>query len=210
MKEKSWVWAERLLIVAALAFIVYRLAPQLGALTGIGPDLGPSPEYRFTALDGSVVDSNQLLGSVVVLNFWATWCGPCRLEMPSLQSLHEDRAEDGVNVIGLATDAESGSAVEDFLIEHEITYRVGRATNAHRRAFDGIPMIPTTYLIDRSGVIRHKVVGYFAPPALRLAVNRLLEEMPPIPADPLPLDTPDPSDPSTDRRPAYFASGERD
>lgn len=170
------MWAERLFIVAALAFIIYRIAPQLGALMGIGPDLGPSPAYRFTALDGSHVDSSQLHGSVVVLNFWATWCGPCRLEMPSLQALHAGRADDGLIVLGLATDDGSGSVVEDFLMEHEITYRIGRASSAHRRAFGGVPMIPTTYLIDRNGVIRHKVVGYFAPPALRMAVNRLLEE----------------------------------
>ncbi|MFV1980996.1 MAG: TlpA family protein disulfide reductase [Rhodothermia bacterium] len=177
-RHRLIVWAERLLIVAALAFIIYRLGPQIGALTGIGPNLGPAPEYSFTALDGSVVDSNQLRGKVVVLNFWATWCGPCRLEMPSLQSLHEDRAKDGVIVLGLATDDDpgAGSAVEDFLIENGITYPVGRATNKHRRSFGDIPVIPTTFIIDRNGIIRHKVVGYFASPALRLAVNRLVDE----------------------------------
>jgi thiol-disulfide isomerase/thioredoxin len=170
------VWTERVLLIAALAFIIYRLGPQLGALIGLGPDLGPSPAYRFTALDGTVVDSDQFRGNVVVLNFWATWCGPCRLEMPSLQSLHEDRAADGVIVIGLATDSGTGSEVKDFLIERAITYPVGRATAQHQQAFGGISMIPTTYIIDRSGVIRHKVVGYFAGPALRIAVDRLVDE----------------------------------
>ena len=110
-----------------------------------------------------------------MLNFWATWCGPCRLEMPSLQSLHEDRAIDGVRVLGLATDVGSERPIREFLGEREISYAVGRATSAHRRAFGGIPGIPTTFIIDREGVIQHKVVGYFTPPALRLAVRRLLE-----------------------------------
>ncbi|MGY8778307.1 MAG: TlpA disulfide reductase family protein, partial [Longimicrobiales bacterium] len=163
---------------ALLVFALYRLGPQLGALTGVGPDLGSAPDYTFTALDGTPVDSEALKGQVVVLNFWATWCGPCKLEMPSLQSLHEDRGKDGVVVLGLATDAGDGSVVDAFLHEQGITYAVGRATSNHRRSFGGVSMIPTTYLIDRDGIVRHKVVGYFAPPAMRVAVNRLVAEEP--------------------------------
>jgi thiol-disulfide isomerase/thioredoxin len=172
------VWGERILFGALLVFAVYRLGPQLGALTGIGPDLGSAPDYTFTALDGTRVDSEELKGQVVVLNFWATWCGPCRLEMPSLQSLHEDRSGDGVVVLGLATDTGDGSVVDAFLRERGITYSVGRASNEHRRAFGGVSMIPTTYLIDRHGIVRHKVMGYFAPPAMRVAVSRLVAEEP--------------------------------
>jgi peroxiredoxin len=98
--------------------------------------------------------------------------------MPSLQSLHEDRGKDGVVVLGLATDAGDGSVVNAFLHEQGITYAVGRATSDHRRSFGGVSMIPTTYLIDRDGIVRHKVVGYFAPPAMRVAVNRLVAEEP--------------------------------
>jgi thiol-disulfide isomerase/thioredoxin len=170
------VWGERIFTIAVLVFALYRLGPQLGALTGVGPDLGRTPDFAFTALDGTEVRSDALHGQVVVLNFWATWCGPCKLEMPALQSLHEDRVEAGVVVLGLATDVGSGDPIRDFLTEREITYPVGRATNEHRRAFGGIRGIPTTFIIDREGVVRHRVVGYFAPPAMRAAVNRLLEE----------------------------------
>jgi thiol-disulfide isomerase/thioredoxin len=175
-RRPLFIWLERLFTVAVLAFALYRLGPQMAALTGVGPDLGRTPAFAFTALDGTEVRSEELAGKVVVLNFWATWCGPCKLEMPSLQSLHEDRAADGVVVLGLATDVGGGSAVEDFLAERDITYPVGRATNEHRRAFGGIRGIPTTFVIDREGVVRHRVVGYFAPPAMRAAVGRLVEE----------------------------------
>lgn len=171
-------WGERIVFAALLVFLLIRLGPQLGALTGVGPDLGSSPSYAFTALDGSAIDSDALRGQVVVLNFWATWCGPCKLEMPSLQSLHEDRAEDGVVVIGLSTDVGSSDAVADFVEERGFTFPIGRATREHRAAFGGILGIPTTYLIDRSGTVRHRVVGYFAPPALRVAVGRLVDEAP--------------------------------
>ncbi len=161
-----------------LAFVLYRLGPQLGALTGVGPDLGRAPDYAFVTLDGTSITSADLLGNVVVLNFWATWCGPCKLEMPALQSLHEDRAEEGVVVLGLSTDVGDAGKISEFLSERGITYQVGRASRAHRQAFGGIRGIPTTFLIDKAGVVRHRVVGYFAPPAMRVAVSRLLDEGP--------------------------------
>jgi thiol-disulfide isomerase/thioredoxin len=173
--KRALEWIERIVLVGLFLFAAYRFGPQIGALTGVGPTLGRSPDFAFVSLDGESVFSGDLRGQVVVLNFWATWCIPCRLEMPSLQSLHEDLGSDGVRVLGLATDAGSERTIRDFLTERGISYPVGRASYEQRRAFGGIPGIPTTFIIDRDGVIRHRVVGYFAPPALRAAVTRLLE-----------------------------------
>jgi thiol-disulfide isomerase/thioredoxin len=170
------LWAERLFTAAVLGFAAWRLGPQLGALTGVGPDLGATPDFAFTAFDGTEVTSEGLGGRVVVLNFWATWCGPCKLEMPALQSLHEDFADEGVVVLGLSTDVGSDEPIRSFLDERGISYSVGRASNEHRRAFGGIRGIPTTFVIDRQGVVQHRVVGYFAPPAMRAAVSRLLDD----------------------------------
>ncbi|MEJ2204706.1 MAG: TlpA disulfide reductase family protein [Gemmatimonadota bacterium] len=161
---------------ALLVFVAIRLGPQLGALTGISFAPEPAPAYAFVSLGGDTIRSGDLAGQVVVLNFWATWCGPCKLEMPSLQKLHERRAGDGVVVLGLSTDAGREAGIRAFLEERQITYPVGRANQAHRRAFGGIPGIPTTFIIDRSGTVRHRVVGYFAPPAMNAAVSRLLDE----------------------------------
>ena len=169
-------WVERVVLAGLIVFAAYRLGPQLGAWVGVGPDLGKAPVYTLTTLDGETISSEDLLGDVVILNFWATWCPPCRLEMPSLQALHEDMAADGVTVLGLATDVGSGQAVREFVAERELTYAIGRATYDQRRSFGGIRGIPTTFVIDRQGIIRHRVVGYFAPPALRAATRRLIEE----------------------------------
>ena len=171
--KRSLIWVERVVTGGLLLFVAIRLGPQVGALLGVSFDPEEAPAYTLVTLDGDTVRSTDLEGQVVVLNFWATWCGPCRLEMPSLQRLHERRAQDGVVVLGLATDVGGVAPIRSFLHERGITYRVGRATPEQRRAFGGIPGIPTTFIVDRSGVVRHKVVGYFAPPALNAAVARL-------------------------------------
>ena len=181
--KRAFIWGERIVMTGLFVFVAYRLGPQLGALTGVGPDLGKTPDYSFVALDGTTVNSADLRGQVVVLNFWATWCGPCKLEMPALQSLHEDRAEDGVVVLGLSTDGGGADKISAFLDDREITYAVGRATRSHREAFGGIHGIPTTFVIDKEGVLRHRIVGYFAPPAMRVAVSRLLREEAGAPSD---------------------------
>ena len=174
--KPALVWVERVVTVGLLVFVAIRLGPQLGALVGFAPDQGKAPEYTLVTLDGDTVRSVDLAGKVVVVNFWATWCAPCRLEMPVFQKLHERRGGDEVVVLGFSTDAGGAGPIQEFLKERDITYPVGQATNAHRRAFGGIPGIPTTFLIDRQGVVRHKVVGYFASPALNAAVSRLVDE----------------------------------
>jgi thiol-disulfide isomerase/thioredoxin len=172
-RKGALAWVERIVTAGLLVFVAIRLGPQIGALLGVSFDPEEAPAYTLVTLDGDTVRSTDLEVQVVVLNFWATWCGPCRLEMPSLQKLHERRAQDGVVVLGLATDVGGVAPIRSFLNERGITYRVGRATREQRRAFGGIPGIPTTFIVDRSGVVRHKVVGYFAPPALNAAVARL-------------------------------------
>ncbi len=118
----------------------------------------------------------ELQGRVVVLSFWATWCLPCRVEMPALQNLHERYADDGLVVLGLATDAHDRPAVDAFLEERGITFPIAAATAQVRTDFGGVDRLPTTVVIDRSGQIRHEVVGLFAPPALGATVRRLLRE----------------------------------
>ena len=169
-------WAERGVFVVLLLFVVHRLGPQLSALTGLGPIEGSKPIYSVELFDGTRVTSDDLLGKVVILNVWATWCPPCRVEIPALQRLHEEHASgEEVVVLGLATDVHGASVVQPFLTERGVSYRNGILDGTTRRALGGITHTPTTYVIGPDGVVRHKVLGFFAPPAMRAAVDRLRE-----------------------------------
>lgn len=174
--KTALVWLERVVTAGLLIFVAVRFGPQLGAWVGVGSGSEETPSYELVTLTGDTVRSTDLRGQVVVVNFWATWCPPCRLEMPSLQKLHERRAAEGVVVLGLSTDVGDDAGVRAFLAERGITYPVGKATAEHQRAFGGIQGIPTTFILDRGGKVRHRVVGYFASPAMNAAVSRLLDE----------------------------------
>ncbi len=172
--QRTIRWIEWVVLVALLVFVGLRLWPQARAWAGPPEDLGKSPPIEVVTLAGRSIDANALRGKVVVLNFWATWCLPCRVEMPALQSLHERYADEGLVVLGLSTDADGEEAVRRYVEERDLTFPIALTDPATRWAFGGVEKIPTTFLIGREGVIRHKVVGYFAAPGLKRAVRRLL------------------------------------
>jgi thiol-disulfide isomerase/thioredoxin len=161
-----------------LAFVAVRLWPQVAAVAGLGQPGAMAPELVVESLDGESIALEELRGSVVLVNFWATWCPPCRVEMPGFQSVYEDYRDQGFVILGLTTDVGSDRPVREFLAEKGIEYPNAMVGEREKRAFGGVPLLPTSILIDRNGAIRHRVEGFFAPPALRVAVRRLVNEEP--------------------------------
>ncbi len=171
-----WRTLELVLWLGVAALFVWRFAPQAGAALG-WPSRGvAAPAVTLRLLDGGTLDLAALEGNVVLLNFWATWCPPCRAEMPAFQELYDERRAAGFTVVGVAMDDGPRERVDTFLGERAISYPVGFATPAALAAFGGVASLPTSVLIDRRGRIRYTVRGYFAETTLRAAVNRLLAE----------------------------------
>lgn len=163
-------------------FLAYRLAPQAAAAFGIGTSTtSQAPSFQVRTLEGETLTTSSLRGKVVLVNFWATWCPPCRFEMPGFQRVYEARRSEGFVVLGLSTDQSGAATVAEFLYERAVTYPVAMATEELIRDFGGARALPTSYLLDRSGRIRYRVEGIFAEPALRAAVSRLLAESHPTP-----------------------------
>lgn len=165
-----------LLTAALLAWVAPRLLPHLGALVGVETGPATAPPYAFTSLDGDTLSAETLRGKVVLVNFWATWCTPCRLEMPALQRMHERHAADGFVVVGLAVDRASAQAVRDFVRARGVTYPIAHVTPEAEALFGGVRGYPMSFLLDRNGTIRHTVIGPVAPLSLEPAVRRLLAE----------------------------------
>ncbi len=161
--------------VVVLGLLAWRFGPQLFAVTGMGASDEPAPAFAVTTLDGTRIASDSLAGRVVLVNFWATWCPPCRLEMPGIERVWRDRRDAGFVVIGIATDETGEAGVRAFVAERGVTYPIAMATPAVVRAFGGYRGLPTSILIDRDGRIRYRITGYYVEPALRAAVTRLLE-----------------------------------
>ena len=174
---------ESLVWLGLALFIGRRLWPQVAAAFGVASANAAMPAFALTTLDGTTVSSESLRGQVVLVNFWATWCPPCRVEMPGFQRVYDARHAQGFTILGIATGATGSSAVVDFLRERGITYPVAMATGGVVRDFGGANLLPTSFLIDRQGRIRNEVRGIFAPSALEHAVDHLLTE-PPAPVSP--------------------------
>lgn len=175
-KATAWQWLTRLAFGALWIFLLVRLAPHLAAVVGIEARDGGEPEYVIETLDGQVLTADSLRGRVILVNFWATWCTPCRVEMPLLQAMADRHHERGLVVLGLSRDVGPEAGVRQFLEERGITYPVAIVGRDLEAAFGGVRGYPTSFLVDRTGRVRHKALGPLAMVSFEPAVRRLLAE----------------------------------
>lgn len=118
------------------------------------------PEFALTDLNGAAVSPAALEGNVVLLDFWATWCAPCKKAMPELQALHDKYKDRGLSVIGISIDEEGASKVNKYLASKKFTYRMA-IDDPKKPAWDAfrVKAIPAAYLIDREGRIVAQWLG---------------------------------------------------
>ncbi|HSA54958.1 MAG TPA: TlpA disulfide reductase family protein [Gemmatimonadaceae bacterium] len=175
-RPRRWPRPWTIVFAAVWVFVLVRLAPHLGAIVGIRSGNDIAPFYSATTLDGKVVTSDSLRGRVVLVNFWATWCLPCRAEMPFLESMWKRHRDEGLVILGLSVDRGGEAEVRQWVEARTITYPIARVGGSAEAAFGGVQGIPTSFLLDRDGRIRHRVVGPLAPVSLEPAVRRLLSQ----------------------------------
>jgi peroxiredoxin len=135
---------------------------------------GKAPDFTRPALDGDAVQLSRYAGRVVLLDFWATWCGPCRAEIPHLKRVREAYAGRGFEVIGVSLDDAGPEAVRAFVAREAIPYPVVLGDLELAELYGGIEVIPTAFLIDREGRIVERFIGYKAESALRARIEPLL------------------------------------
>ena len=128
-------------------------------------DPTPLPALSMQALDGRTITSEDLRGKVTLVNFWATWCGPCRAEIPDLIKL-QARYPEHLQVIGVSADEGPIQVVEDFATEYGINYPIVMATPELSRAFPGVMALPTSFVVDPEGRVVQTHAGLINPGVL--------------------------------------------
>jgi len=119
-----------------------------------------APEWALYDLDGNVVRSSDLEGKVVLVDFWATWCGPCKRSIPHLIKLHEEYGKQGVVVLGVSLDrADPQRVVRPFVAQNRINYQILMGNMKIQQDFGGVRGIPTAFIISQDGKIYRKLVG---------------------------------------------------
>lgn len=153
-------WIIIVAVVAMAGWAVYDFVIKADSDNGkVGLERGNlAPDFELNTLDGEAVNLSDFKGERVLLNFWGTWCPPCRAEMPDMQKFHEES-----DVVILAVDAleteKSVDSVHNFVEEFGVTFRVLLDEKSNILTMYGIQSFPTTFLIDSGGKIQNKAIG---------------------------------------------------
>lgn len=117
------------------------------------------PAYSAKLLDGSTFDMAKEKGNVVFLNLWATWCGPCRYEIPELEKLHQEHAARQFKVVGVSVDEGGDQVVRDFVAQEKMTYPIVLDPEGRLSVLFDSTVLPTSVIVDRSGKVVWKKFG---------------------------------------------------
>lgn len=136
----------------------------------------PAPDFSLPDLKGNTIRLANYSGKVVLLGFWATWCPPCRSEIPTFVQLQSDYQSRGFSVIGISSDDTEAREVREFAQEHGINYPVVMEDGQVSKDYGGVRYLPTTFVIDRKQRIRMKVVGAVEKEVFEETIQQLLQE----------------------------------
>ncbi len=138
------------------------------------PSHPSAPDFALVSVNGDTVRLSDYKGKVVIVDFWATWCPPCKQEIPGFIDLYSKKAESGLVIIGVGLD--KPDAIRAFAKDYKINYHIVIGNDQVQRAYGGIQAIPTTFIIGKDMTIRQKVVGYRPESFFESQVNTLLAE----------------------------------
>ncbi|MFA5388562.1 MAG: TlpA disulfide reductase family protein [Candidatus Omnitrophota bacterium] len=165
----------QMVILGTLALLVagFVLSGQPALCKGAGP-VKKAPEFSLKDINGKQVSLSDFKGKVLIIDFWATWCPPCKQEVPHFIELYDQYKDKGLEIIGIALDWQGEKVVPKFVSEYKINYPVVLGNDEVSGLYGGIAAIPTTFLVDREGNIIKKYIGYNAKEVFEKDMKELL------------------------------------
>jgi peroxiredoxin len=134
-----------------------------------------APNFSLQTQNGKVIELSKLKGKVVLVNFWATWCPPCRAEIPDFIEVYNMYKSKGFEIVGIALDEEGWSKVAPYIEKVKMNYPVVLGSAKVVQQYGGIEGIPTTFIIDKNGYIADSQVGLLSKELLEKALKSLLK-----------------------------------
>jgi len=141
-------------------------------------DRKAAPEFALKDVNGMTVRLSDYRGKVVLLNFWATWCSPCKVEIPWFMEFEQQNKDRGFAVVGIAMDEEGWDVVRPFLAEMRVNYRTLKGDDMMAQLYGGVDSLPTTFLIDRQGRIASVHMGLISKSIYQNEIQELLTDQP--------------------------------
>jgi peroxiredoxin len=135
----------------------------------------PAPDFELKDINGKVIRLSDYRGQVVLLNFWATWCGPCKIEIPWFVEFQRTYKDRGFTVIGVSVDEDGWEAVRPFLAGRQVNYPVVVSTPEVEQKYGGVEALPMSFLIDREGRIASTHVGLVTKKTYEDEIRQLLD-----------------------------------
>ena len=135
---------------------------QREALKKVLGDINKAPDFTLTALNDSVYNLRELEDKVVLINFWATWCGPCRMEIPEFNELHKSYHEKGLEILGISVSdnkKQLENFAKSFTVDYPLLYGSARDLNKIMKDYGGVYAVPSTFLVGKKGSILWKYPG---------------------------------------------------
>ena len=175
MKRSPFALVVVAVVVALMLYFGLHQVRRQGASTARLTQSSLAPDFSLPALDGKTMRLSDLRGKAVLLNFWATWCGPCKIEMPWFVDLQKQYGAQGLQIVGVAMDDASKEDISKFAKDMGVNYPILIGKESVGDQYGGIPALPETFLIGRDGKVVDRIIGLRGKAEIEDAIKKALD-----------------------------------
>jgi peroxiredoxin len=177
VKRNPMVLVVVALVVALMLYVGFHMARRSGSAPRIAKST-VAPDFSLESLDGKNIRLSDLRGKAVLLNFWATWCSPCKIEMPWFVELQNQYGAQGLQIVGVAMDDASKEDIAKFAKDMGVNYPILMGKESVGDQYGGVPALPETFFIGRDGKMVDKIIGLKGKGEIEDAIKKALNTQP--------------------------------